>query len=184
MHPRVDAAVLGPEFLPARPVVGGVAREGRRNSGSFISAGLQEAIRTQRRPAAGTAGKATTLSSTITSSSTSPMISVSRSSTYLAPSISAWNVGAMNPSSVLDRRPAEDRAVPDVVLPELAGVLVGLGRRAEAHQPLLERCSASAGERLLDHEHGAVPAVAQDVGDADAVIGRPVGALEEEQNRP
>jgi hypothetical protein len=60
---------------------------------------LQEAIRTQAQSAATTAGKATTLSSTITSGRTSSKISRRRSSTYLEPSISACQVGWMKPSS-------------------------------------------------------------------------------------
>ena len=68
-------------------------------SGSLISAGLQDTIRTHGRPQAGSAAKLTTLSSTITSGWTSSMISCSRSSTYFAPSTSAWKVGAMNSPS-------------------------------------------------------------------------------------
>jgi hypothetical protein len=68
-------------------------------SSSRSSAGLQDTIRTQGRPDAIRAGKLTTLSSTITSGWISSMISISRSSTCLAPSMSALNVGAMKPSS-------------------------------------------------------------------------------------
>ena len=56
-------------------------------------------MRTHGRALAGRAGKATTLSSTTTSGSTSRRISASRTSTYCAPSISAWNVGRMKASS-------------------------------------------------------------------------------------
>src|SRR5690349_451528 len=56
-------------------------------------------MRAHGRPQAGSAANPTTLSSTITSGSSSPMISCSRSSTYFAPSTSAWNVGAMKPAS-------------------------------------------------------------------------------------
>jgi hypothetical protein len=56
-------------------------------------------IRTHGRPEAGSAGNDTTLSSTITSGWSSSMISTSRSSTYLAPSTSAWKVGAMKSPS-------------------------------------------------------------------------------------
>ena len=68
-------------------------------SGSFSSAGLHEAIRTQGRPQAGSAAKPTTLSSTTTSGSSSSRIWRRRGSTYFAPSTSACQVGWMNPSS-------------------------------------------------------------------------------------
>ena len=59
------------------------------------------------------------------------------------------------------------------------------GGGAEPHQPLLEALRLERpGERLLDHEHDAVAALAQDVADADAVVGRPEGALGEEDDRP
>jgi hypothetical protein len=78
----------------------------------LISVGLQEAIRAHGRPDASSAGKMTTLSSTIRSGWSSSMISVRWSSTYLAPSISAWKVGAMNSPScsivgLARQRPAE-----------------------------------------------------------------------------
>src|SRR5262245_34873768 len=53
-------------------------------------------MRTHGRPLAGSAANATTLSSTMASGRSSSMISVSRGSTYFAPSISACQVGAMN----------------------------------------------------------------------------------------
>ena len=56
-------------------------------------------ILTQGAPCVTTAGKPTTLSSTITSGPTSAKISRSRGSTYQAPSTSACHVGAMNVSS-------------------------------------------------------------------------------------
>jgi hypothetical protein len=58
-------------------------------------------IRTQGAPLVTTAGKPTTLSSTITSGPTSAKISRSRGSTYQAPSTRACQVGAMNVSSWL-----------------------------------------------------------------------------------
>ena len=66
----------------------------------------------------------------------------------------------MKPSSCSIVGLAEHRAgVADEVLPELAGLLLGLGRRREPHQPLLEALLLErAGERLLDHEHHPVPA--------------------------
>jgi hypothetical protein len=68
-------------------------------SGSFISIGLHDTIRTHGRPLALMAGKATTLSSTITSGATSSKISPSRGSTYFEPSINACQVGAMKSPS-------------------------------------------------------------------------------------
>ena len=86
---------------------------------------------------------------------------------------------------LLDRRLAKDRRrLADEVLPELACVLLLLGGRSEAHQALLEALLLeSARERLLDDEHDSVAAPAQHVADADAVVGRPVGALGEEDDR-
>ena len=85
----------------------GYPDENGATSGSLSSAGLHDTIRTHGRPAAMTAGNDTTLSSTIASGSTSPMISSSRGLTYFAPSMSACHVGAMNSlicSSVLLRK--------------------------------------------------------------------------------
>jgi hypothetical protein len=65
----------------------------------LISVGLQDTIRTHGVPLAGRAAKDTTLSSTITSGWSSSMISRRRSSTYIAPSASAWKVGTMNSDS-------------------------------------------------------------------------------------
>jgi len=86
---------------------------------------------------------------------------------------------------LLDRRLAEDRrGLADEVLPELTRRLLGLGRRAEAHEALLEAlCLEAAGEGLLDDEHDAVTALAQHAPDADAVVRRAVGAFREEDDR-
>jgi hypothetical protein len=117
--------------------------------------------------------KETTLSSTMASGASSSRISARRGWTYFAPSISAWKVGAMNsPSCSIE------------VDPELAGDLGLRGRRAEAHEPLLEAALLEApGERLLHDEHHAMAALAQHSADARAVVGRPVGALGEEHDR-
>jgi len=56
-------------------------------------------MRTHGLPDATTAGKPTTLSSTITSGPTSSMISARRGSTYFDPSIRACHVGCMNDDS-------------------------------------------------------------------------------------
>ena len=85
-------------------------------------------------------------------------------------------------AELLDGRLAEDRrGLADEVLPELAGRLLDLGRRAEPHQPLLESLRLEAArERLLDHEDDAVPALLQDLADPDAVVRRAEGAFREE----
>ena len=58
------------------------------------------------------------------------------------------------------------------------------GAGAEPHQPLLESLLLERpGERLLDHEDDPVAALAEDLADADAVVGRPEGALREEDDR-
>ncbi len=86
---------------------------------------------------------------------------------------------------LLDRRLAEDRrGVADEVLPELARLLLDLRRRPEAHQPLLESLRLErAGERLLDHEDDAMPALDEHLADSDAVVRRAIGALGEEDDR-
>jgi hypothetical protein len=53
----------------------------------------------------------------------------------------------------------------------------------QPHEPFLESLSLErAGERLLEHEDDAMPPVAEDLADADAVVRRPVGALREEDD--
>ena len=131
------------------------------------------------------AGKATTLSSTMTSGASSSKISVSRGSTYFEPSMRACQVGAMNSPSCSRVGLAEDRGrVADEVDPELAGDL-RLGRwRTEPHQPLLEALGLEGpGERLLDDEDDAVAPLAQHVPDPDAVVRRAEGTLGEEDDR-
>ena len=85
---------------------------------------------------------------------------------------------------LLDRRLAEDRrGVADEVLPELAGFLLDLRRRPEAHQALLESLRLErAGEGLLDHEDDAVPSLDEHLADPDAVVRRPVGPLGKEDD--
>ena len=62
----------------------------------MTSSGLHDTIRTYGTPAVCSAGKATTLSSTITSGRVRAMISVSCGWQYLAPSISSSHTGLMN----------------------------------------------------------------------------------------
>src|SRR2546422_489405 len=58
------------------------------------------------------------------------------------------------------------------------------GRRAQPHPPLLEAARLErAGEALLHDEHDAMATTAEHVADADAVVGRPVRALGEEDDR-
>ena len=129
-------------------------------SGSLSSAGLQETIRTHGTPEAGSAGKLTTLSSTITSGRTSSMISCSRSSTYLAPSTSAWKVGAMNSPSCsivgLRNTGAVSRMKSFQNWPGSSSVSGGgASRISRSSNP----CASSApGERLLDDEDDPVAA--------------------------
>ena len=89
-------------------------------------------------------------------------------------------------AELLDGGLAEHRCrVPDEVDPELPGDLGLCRRRPEAHQPLFEALGLEiARERLLDDEHHPVPARPEDVADADTVVGRAVGALGEEDDRP
>ena len=91
----------------------------------------------------------------------------------------------MKPLELLDRRLAEHRrGVADEVLPELARVLVRLGGRGQPHETFLEPLLLErAGEGLLGDEDDPMTAAAQDVADPDAVVGRPVGALGEEDER-
>jgi ribosomal 50S subunit-associated protein YjgA (DUF615 family) len=80
---------------------------------------------------------------------------------------------------LLDRRLAKTgRRLADEVLPELARLLLDLGRRAEPHEPLLEALRLErARERLLDDEHDAVTALDEHLPDPDAVVRRAVRAL-------
>ena len=157
---------------------------GRSASGS--SSGLQETMRTQGTPAASTAGKATTLSWTMTSGWTSVKISPSRSSTYIAPGDELLPDGQDQRFQLLAGRLAEmRRRIADEVLPELPRLLRHLRRRLQPHQPLLEPFGFQrSGERLLDHEDDPMAALLQDIRDADAVVRRAEGALREEDHRP
>src|SRR5207253_1506637 len=68
------------------------------------------------------------------------------------------------------------RRLADEVLPELAGLLLDLGLRLEAHARLLEPLRLErAGERLLDDEDDARAALPQAAADPGAVVRRPVG---------
>ena len=186
VHLPVGVAVGAPVLVPAAACRRWAGRRtAAAPAASFISVGLQDMIRAHGRPQAGSAGKATTLSSTIRSGCSSSMISRSRSSTYFAPSISAWKVGGDEARQLLLGRGAEDRRrVADEVLPELARRFLGLRRRRQPHQPLLEPLGLERpGEGLLDDEDDPVAAPAQDVADADAVVGRPERPLGEEDDR-
>jgi hypothetical protein len=91
---------------------------------------------------------------------------------------------------LLDRGLAElRRRVADEVDPELAGVRfdtvgVAFGRRGEVDQVLLEAQRLElALPRTFGGEYDAVASLAEDVADADAVVGRSVRALRHEQER-
>ena len=91
---------------------------------------------------------------------------------------------------LLDRGLAEfGRGLADELLPESSGILLDLlaldrlrGRR-EIDEVLLEaeRCELAL-PRRLGSEDDTVPALAQDVADADALVGRAVGRLGHEQD--
>ena len=147
---------------------------------------MHEAIRTHGRPLAGSAGNATTLSSTMTSG-IELVEDLEQARVDVLGAVDQRPPGGLDePAQLLDRRRPEDRrGVPDEVLPELARDLGDLGRRTQPHQPLLEALGLERPrERLLDDEHDAVAALAQDVADPDAVVGRAEGALGEEHDRP
>ena len=90
------------------------------------------------------------------------------------------------PAQLLDRGGPEDRSgVPDEVLPELARDLGDLGRRTQAHEPLLEALRFQGpGEGLLDDEDHPVATLAEDGADPDAVVGRAERPFGEEDDRP
>ena len=157
-----------------------------RSAGSFSSAGLHDMIRTHGRPDAASAGNADDVvlddhvRRELVEDLVEPRVDVLRA-------VDEGLEGRGDElAELLERRLAEDRRrVADEVDPELAGDLGHLGRRAEAHQPLLEPLGLERpGERLLDDEHDAMAARAQDLADPDAVVGRAVGTLGEEDDRP
>jgi len=76
------------------------------------------------------------------------------------------------------------RRLGDEVDPELARVLVALGRRREIDEILLETQRLEFPlPRRLGREHDAVPPPFEHLADADAVVRRPVGALGHEDDR-
>ncbi len=87
-------------------------------------------------------------------------------------------------AELLDRRLPEDgRGIADEVLPELARLLLDLRQRAEPHEALLEALRLEAsGERLLDDEDDAMPALDEHLADPDAVVRRAVCSLGEEHD--
>ena len=127
---------------------------------SLISAGLQEAIRTQGISEVSSAGKLTTLSSTIRSRPQLFEDLVQAVVDVLGAVDQRLEGGRDEGAELFDRRFAEDRRrVADEVLPELARDFLGLRRRGQPHQPLLEPFLLErAGERLLDDEDDAVAA--------------------------
>ena len=180
-------AVVAAERVERRPQVGvgpvelvaedrPAARVGGRRSptrtarslGSLISAGLHDTIRTHGRPLAITAGNDDhvvlddDVGLELADDLLEPRVDVLRAVDERLP-------GRRDElAELLERRLAEDRRrVADEVDPELAGDLGLRGRRAEAHQALLEALGLEvAGERLLDDEHDPVAAPPQHVADA------------------
>ena len=160
------------ETRPSRPVACPIAGEGGRVSGSWISSGLHETIRAHGRPLAWIAGKQTTLSSTIRDGCSSSKISRRRSSAYARAVAESAECGLDERLELLDRRRPEHRGgLPNEVLPELAGCLLHLGRRAEAQQPLIEALGLEVRRRrLLDDENDAVAPLAQHLPDAAQLL--------------
>ena len=157
-------------------------------SGSFISRGLQDTIRTNGTPAVTRAGKQTTLSSTMTSGRVRSMIS---SKLRLAVLCAADELLPDRPHprvQLLDRRLAElGRGVADEILPELPGTLGSRStgtRRRQVNKVFLKakRLQPPLPGRL-GREHDPVAAAAQNIADPDAVVGRPVRALGQEEDR-
>ena len=181
MHPLV----LGAEVLPAGLVGGGVAGEGRRNVRRLDlqrvaghDADERHAPGQQRREA-----DHVVLDDHVGADPPHDLLQL-----RLAVPGAVGQLGEhrLDPAvQLLDGRLAELRCGPcDVVLPELAGLGPGLGRRGQVDQIFLE---AERREpplpRPLGGEHDPVPAAAQHIADADAVVGRPVGALRHHHDR-
>ena len=184
----VRAVVLGAERGPlargrrpaARRTPAGCRRPGPR-------AGCRTTIRTNGAPAVISAGKATTLSSTMTSGR-DPVEDLAQLRLAVHRAVDQRLPGRLDERlELLDRGLAElRRGVADEVLPELPGVLARprpSARRREVDQVLLEaECGEPAPPRRLGREDHPVPPAPQYVADADAVVGRPVRRLGHEQD--
>ena len=89
-HRAVRAVELGAVGVPLTAVGAAAGPEnGGGTSGPVTSSGLHDTIRTNGAPEVTSAGKSTTLSSTMTSGRCLATISRSRGSQYFAPSMSA-----------------------------------------------------------------------------------------------
>jgi hypothetical protein len=142
-------------------------------------------MRTHGAPLVTTAGKPTTLSSTITSGRSSAKIASSRG-LHILRTVDQLGPDRIDQSvELLDGRSAElGGGVPDEVLPELPGLFLGLGLGLEAHQAFLESLGLQGpGKGFLHHEHDPVAAVAQRVSDPDAIVRGPEGPFGEEDDR-
>ena len=142
-------------------------------------------MRTHGRPDAARAGNPTTLSSTMTSGPTSSKISRSLGSTYFAPSMSAWNVGAMNSpscSSVDLRKTGEVSRMKSIQnCPGISGTSGGGPRRmSRSSKPLASRVPANDSSTTNTTRW---PRARSTCADPDAVVRRAVGALGEEDDR-
>ena len=142
-------------------------------------------MRTNGLPAVSSAGKVMTLSSTMTSGRTRSMIAFSWGSQYLAPSISASQIGLVTVSSCSRVDLRYSGAVSRMKsFQNCPASCSSFGRRREVDQVLLE----SQGLQFalpggLSGENDAVSALTKNVTDADAVVRRPVGTLRHEQDR-
>ena len=180
-----DAGVLVPIRLPARRVGDRVARERRRQRGVLQ---LERVARDDPCPRAPGGGDRREADDVVLDHDVGLDLGqdLRQSVVDVARPVAERTERRLDElAQLVERRLAEDRCgLADEVLPELPRLLLGLRRRAESHQPLLEPlCLEAPRERLLDHEHDPVPSFAQHLPDADAVVRRPVGALGEEHDR-
>jgi hypothetical protein len=181
----VHAPVLLAELVPARPVAGGIAREHRRQ----IRVGqLQRVAGGDPDPGAARRHHGRERHDVVLDDHVRAHLveDLAEAIVHVLRPVDQRLPRRVNePLELLDRRLAEHRAgVADEVLPELARLLLGLGRGLEPHQAFLEALLLErACKRLLDDEHDPVPALPERLPDADAVIRGPVGALREEDNR-
>ena len=184
----VGPVVLGPEPGPA---ASGRRRGSRRTPAGCRRraprAGCRRRSARRARRQVSSAGKATTLSSTTTSGRTRSRIvaqlrlAVPRAVDQRLPGrpderLELLRVGLRN-SGAVSRMKSFQNA------PASCSSGLSVGRRGQVDQVLLEaerRQPAAPGR--LGREHHPVPAAAQHVADADALVGRPVRRLRHEQD--
>ena len=181
----VDAVVLGPELGPAGGVGGRVAREDRRDR---RVAHLERIARDDPHPRPAARRQRGEARHVVLADHVGPKLGddLLEARVDVAGAVDQRLPGRLDEAAqLLDRRRAKHRrGVADEVLPELAGRLLDLGLGPEPHQPLLESARLErAREGLLDDEHDPVPAGAQHIADADAVVGGAERPLREEHDR-